>query len=318
MVDDRNTGEAMKRILVIGDAIADVYRAFEYRKTCPDAPGTPVGIQREIEVRPGGAANVAVNLAALAPVDCSIDLIAALDYDTAQAVKRLSARRVGLSESIVAASDEVLRKERIVIDGGFAARLDNILRVEPHIAGMLRVRIEQHLATFTPDLIVLSDYSGGALTDALIEVLRPHRHRLMVDTKRTDLECFSGSLLAKLNQQEHDRVLLVDHSPERYFKYYVVTCGALGARLHIRKIDPTHEYIAITNVARFPGRKVQAVDVCGCGDTFLAGLAAGLIRYDDVFEAVSFANCAAATVVTQQRTAVANLAETLEMTGREV
>jgi D-beta-D-heptose 7-phosphate kinase / D-beta-D-heptose 1-phosphate adenosyltransferase len=319
------------RILVIGDSISDVYREFEYRKQCPDSLETPVGLLWRHETRPGGAANVAVNLSALAPIDCHIDLISALDVETARSVKYHSLNRVNLASSIFLDQEQSLRKERIIFSGwddgnrDFVARLDNRTSIDPNNADYVRQSVKDYLTHCLPDLVVLSDYAGGVLTDALLKELDAVRDRLLVDTKKTDLSCFSGSLLVKLNSIEYQRVLLNDAMPESHFKYFVVTLGEMGARLIIRKgfgeqrlRFPHNALGSMAITADFKARDVEARDVCGCGDTFLAGIAAGLIRYSDPFEAVSFANAAAATVVVQPHTAIADLQKTLEMTGREV
>jgi D-beta-D-heptose 7-phosphate kinase/D-beta-D-heptose 1-phosphate adenosyltransferase len=333
----------VKRVLVIGDAIADVYREFEYKKPCPDAPDTPAAIQSSRDVRPGGAANVAVNLAALAP-DAAVDLVCVIGMEVARAVKAISSNRVDMHSSILVDDEQGLVKERILIGGmdsdrrSFVARLDNRRAVEPTDADYLADYLERYLVTRQPDLIVLSDYDGGALTERVMALLAPLRDRLIVDTKRTDLSCFSSggrsvisgvpesrSLFVKLNRDEHRRVLLHDPIPERNFMYFVVTRGAGDVTLTVYRdasdfsprgvsiMGSTSQTMRIHAVSG-----VDVVDVCGCGDTFLAGIAAGLLRYNDPYEAVAFANAAAADVVSKPRTAVASLEHTLELTGRTV
>ena len=300
----------------MGDAIADVYRTFEYRKQCPDSPGTPVGVELGVDLRPGGAANVALNVAALTR-DCKVDLIAVLDQDLARSIKSLSSNRVDMSHAVFVIDGPCLLKERIIIEGmegSFVARLDNMTRITLSAERSLEWHLAQYLSENDPDLILLSDYACGAFTPGVLESLLPFRDRLLVDTKETDLSIFSGSLLAKLNAGEYARVLERDHSPERHFKFFVVTRGDAGARLIINRSVPGG---SIVNSIDISARRVDAVDVCGCGDTFLAGLAAGLLRFDDPFEATTFANAAASTVVTQPRTAVADLRKTLESIGRE-
>ncbi len=336
----------MKRVLVIGDSIADVYRDFVYKKQCPDAPDVPAAIQSGYDLRPGGAANVAVNLAALAP-DISIDLASVLSPETARAVKRISSSRVDMYRSVIVDHDQSLVKERILINGmdsdrrSFIARLDNRRSIKRDFVESLEHLLDRYLAE-SPDveLVVLSDYDGGVLSERVLHLLAPFRDRLIVDTKRTDLSCFSSgerslvssvpsdrSLFAKLNEAEHRAVLLGDPLPERHFKYFVVTRGELGAKMIVyrdigrenRSSLKSETVImgSMSQVVSIPAASgVEAIDVCGCGDTFLAGIAAGLLRYNDPYEALSFANAAAATVVSQSRTAVASLQKALEMTGR--
>ncbi len=323
-----------RRILVIGDSITDIYRDFEYRKQCPDAPETPVGVSSCFDVRPGGAANVAMNIAALAPSGTTVSLISVIDNDLASAVHSLRTdadRVVYLGYCPSVSRQESIRKERITLkgcdiedgceegDGGLIIRLDNRSSIDREDSVLVCNSIRSYLESNDPELIVLSDYAAGVLTDELLAELAPFKDRLLVDTKRTDLSKFSGSLLVKLNSFEHRRVIVDDPLPQRHFTYYVVTRGEMGARLTVnRRDEDARRWPQLTSTTMdFSGHDVDAVDVCGCGDTFLAGLAAGLLRYHDACEAMSFANAAASTVVTQPRTAVADLRKTLEMTGRD-
>lgn len=305
----------MKRVLVVGDAISDVYRAFNYRKQCPDSPKTPVGIESGCVVRAGGAANVALNLVALSHQGYLVDFVSVMDDDCARVVKRHSRNLINLYYTLVVSPDESIRKERILLDGNMIARLDNRTTIDSSNAIGIEEILQEYLRNNRPDLIVLSDYNCGVLTDRVIELLRPHFDRLIIDTKRVDLSVFSGSLLVKLNAQEYGRVLETEGIPEQYFRFFVVTRGALGARLIIR--NEMEGNTTVVNTINIRAQPVDAVDVCGCGDTFLAGIAAGLLRFDDPFEAISFANAAAATVVTQPKTAIADLDKALEMIGRK-
>lgn len=332
----------MKRVLVVGDAIADVYREFEYRKQCPDAPSTPVAVHVRDDLRPGGAANVAVNLAALAP-DIAIDLISVLDVRTAFEVKFSGSSRVNMAWTLMVGSEQALCKERILISGmdadvrPFVARLDNRRQIEPSDVELIEENLQSYLGHYPDvDLILLSDYAGGVLNDRLLQVLAPFRDRLIVDTKRTDLSCFSSgdrapismvpeqrSLMVKLNQDEHRRVLLDESIPEKHFKYFVVTHGPGGTSMVLYRDAGELGYNdikimgAVSQTIRLKAIEgIDVRDVCGCGDTFLAGLAAGLLRFDDPYEALAFANAAAATVVSQPRTAVASLEETMRLIGR--
>jgi D-beta-D-heptose 7-phosphate kinase/D-beta-D-heptose 1-phosphate adenosyltransferase len=304
-----------KRVLVIGDSISDVYREFEYRKQCPDAPTVPVVVSVSDEVRPGGAANVAMNLSALLPDDYDVDLISVVDMDLLGSVRHA----VGVSDCVVVTRSMSLRKERVIVDGKLQTRLDNKTAVDPDDSLMVSERVAGYLTEKSPELIVLSDYAGGVLTDHLLSLLEPVKGRLLVDTKRPRLSCFSGSLAVKLNSIEHSRVLECDPSPERHATYYIVTRGEMGARLSLNHDDhdPRYRFRSITQSMVFRAFESEVVDVCGCGDTFLAGFTAGLIRYGDPCEAVKFANAASATVVSQRRTAVADLGMTLELIGRE-
>lgn len=308
----------MRRVLVVGDIITDVYRDCLFKKMCPDAPGVQAVIESSTEIVPGGAANVALNLAALAP-NALVDLIGVTSSDLAAVLKRRSGNRIGLDFiELVGNHADDLRKERICLDGAPLVRVDSRRRVNPFLREQVGHMIRDYLANHDPDLVVVSDYDGGSLygqsDDANLQLLLTMRDRLLVDTKISKLSVFEGTLLAKLNQTEWEQALMRDPIPERFFGTLIVTRGAAGADVIVRR--PVEGPLSVTHTIRVKGIPVDAVDVCGCGDTFLAGLAASLLGNSDPFTAAQFANAAAATVVTRPRTAVADREATLRMLGR--
>lgn len=301
----------MKRVLVIGDIISDVYRDTTFRKECPDAPGVRAVVDGAQEVRPGGAANVAVNLDALAP-GVTVDLIGATDATLLRSIRYLTNGRVSTWFTHITSTP--LIKERILVDGEFVLRLDNRVSVSPYDTEKVTDNLRNYLAECDPDLVVLADYAGGTVGIQALQTLLGMRERLLVDTKLIDLSLLSGTFLVKLNDSEHRTVLLSDHSPERHMENLVVTRGSRGAQL----IRYESGHPSVTHTLTAPGRgNGRPVDVCGCGDTFLAALAASFVGGNtDAFTALQFANAAASTVVTQERTAVADLQKTLKMLGR--
>jgi rfaE bifunctional protein kinase chain/domain len=305
----------VKRVLVIGDVIADIYRECFFKKMCPDAPTVKAVVESVTEVRPGGAANVAVNLASLSP-NTQISLIGTVDVRLARSIKQTSRNRVDMSHCTFA--DDAFSKERVLLDGEMLVRIDSGLRFNQHDAENVEYGLKEYLAECNPDLVVMSDYGAGSINETSLKILLDMRERLLVDTKMTDLSIFGSegrlTRLVKLNYDEWKTVVATEAAPERFFLSMVMTSGQGGANLSIRKDEGIR---SVTHTLRVEGHKVEAVDVCGCGDTFLAGLATSLLANEDDFSAVQFANAAAATVVTEPRTAVANRGLTLKLLGRD-
>ncbi len=301
----------MKRVLVIGDAFSDVYREFSFKKECPDAAGVNSYYQTSEEIRAGGAANVALNVAALAP-DCLVDLIAIVDDELARLIKVRSHSRVDMTKCVFSKS---LRKERVSLDGKFSLRLDTALRSTTFDAEILAYRLREYLRTQEPDAIVISDYASGVVTDQFLEVIRPYLDICFVDTKLIDLSVFRGCNMIKLNREEWSSCLMKDAAPEMFCNALIVTKGEEGAQLFVRhNLD---ERRSVTHTLSIRALDVPVVDVCGCGDTFLAGLVVSSLRSRDPFTAMQFANAAAATVVSLRRTEVADLKKTLVLLRRE-
>lgn len=305
----------MKRVLVIGDLIADVYHDVRTirGKFCPDAPDVPVTSFSREETRAGGAANVAANVAELVP-DAAVTLIGELSNDVRWALT-CAAPRVDLRYSWQGGYRGITKK-RLAVDDRLAMRIDRTER-DPNLQEMLLMRYEKYLEQNSPDLILLSDYGGGTVGPELLTRILADRDRLLVDTKSPDLSIFSDggpTFLVKLNEVEWKAVVERDAIPERHFSWMVVTKGAVGAELTWRRPAGAG---TLTHSMLFRSHDVPVVDVCGSGDTFFAGLAAGLLYEGDSFAATRWGNAAAATVVSQPRTGIASREKMFELLGKE-
>lgn len=297
----------MKRVLVVGDCFVDRYSPVTWKKSCPEALGAQVYVRsgdeadgdEDIVDVPGGAANVALSLVALSDGDLQVTLVGRMSTSAARLIKRLSGNRVDLE--FVQLCDQDLVKERLTLADGIVMRLDSFGRYSypydhPKLLDMGGWDHEDF------DAVILSDYAAGTVSDDLKQVLVDTFYdRLFVDTKDSRLERYHDSLLCKLNWDEAAAVK--DITPERFFRYYVVTQGALGATLSVHEEVSRGAYRVHSQT--LGGEQVPAVDVSGCGDTFLAGVVYyWLCMHPDMRDAVRFANVCAADVVRRPRTAV--------------
>jgi D-beta-D-heptose 7-phosphate kinase/D-beta-D-heptose 1-phosphate adenosyltransferase len=304
----------VKRVLVVGDVIEDVYERCTFRKMCPDAPNVSAVVRQSIDSRPGGAANVAANLCALS-ANARVSLIGELNAPMARDLKYRTKSRLDMSNCQFA--DEVqLSKRRIFNGDHMVLRVDRADHVGPFTQEMVFEQLKDYLANNNPDLILLSDYGHGTVGPEALGLLLGYRDRLLVDTKETDLSVFDGSLLCKLNFQEWQEVTRTEAAPERFFKYLVITQGAFGSTLKARRAF--NSKLSQTDEMHVRACEVTALDVCGCGDTFLAGLASSILQNGDPYTAMCFATAAAATVVTQSGTAVADRDAALRLLGLEI
>jgi D-beta-D-heptose 7-phosphate kinase/D-beta-D-heptose 1-phosphate adenosyltransferase len=127
------------------------------------------------------------------------------------------------------------------------------------------------------DAIIISDYNKGFLTYEHIEnIIRTVKCPVFIDTKKTDVERFQGAWV-KINELEYSRLTSECSG-------LIVTLGERGAKV------PHHEI-------HCPTKSVEVMDVCGCGDTFLAALAAQYLFTKDIEKAIIFANVAAGITV---------------------
>lgn len=289
----------MKRILVIGDSFFDVYSYFVYKKKCPDAQNISAYFLNSQLKRLGGAANVAINIASLTK-HVVVDFISAIDFNMAAELKKYN---VDVSSSVY--TEKAGEKNRIYLDGDISSRLDmNVIFNEEDING----KLTEYLSSHNPDLVVISDYSHGIISDSLLNIFEDHLKKVMiVDTKFKSLEQFNGCLAIKLNSDEYNSVLLSEHSPERFCKGLIVTLGENGVFIKLQK---KYSDVIKTDTLKIKSFATDIVDVCGCGDSFLAGMAASLIYGNDLISSMYFGNAAAANVISKSRTSVADYDET--------
>jgi bifunctional ADP-heptose synthase (sugar kinase/adenylyltransferase) len=128
--------------------------------------------------------------------------------------------------------------------------------------------------------IVISDYNKGYVTfDIASKIAKSVAGKIpiFVDTKKQDISCFSGCIL-KINKEEKNNLKKLPLEPYEL----IVTLGEDGAMWN-NKIYPT--------------KKSKLFDVCGAGDTFLAGLVFNYIQTSSLEDAILFANkCASISV----------------------
>lgn len=140
------------------------------------------------------------------------------------------------------------------------------------------------------DAVVVSDYNKGFLTYEHIQnLIHDFNGPIFIDTKKRNLEAFNGAYV-KINEKEFEEA-------ESHAWDMIVTLGAKGAML-----KGEHTNIVHTT------KKVDVVDVCGAGDTFLAALTYQYLVTNSIEEAIKFANKASSITVQH----VGNYAPTLE------
>ena len=289
-------------MLVVGDAMLDRYWDGSVDRISPEAPVPVLRVTRRYE-RPGGAANVAANLAALG---AAVSLIALVGDDA-------DGHRLGaLMDDAGVAFDRVVDPEwSTVAKIRCVARHHQMLRADfetPPPAAM-RARLAERFARALPvhDMVLLSDYAKGALSDcqSLIAAARAAGKPVLVDPKGADWTRYAGATLLKPNLAALDAQLGdVADEPTR-----ARLVDALRARLDCRHLLLTRGEDGMTlfddaGVTHQRAHVREVHDVTGAGDTVLATLAWRLSEGDDALQAMRWANVAAGLAVQAFGTAV--------------
>ncbi len=307
------------RLLVAGDVMLDRYWYGPTSRISPEAPVPVVRIDKD-ETRPGGAANVAVNIAALG---ATARLLGVVGRDDAADHLRRELSKQGVElEFEVAASDPTITKLRVLSRNQQLIRLDfeqPLLRE----GSFDRAQFLKHYiqALQQAQVVVLSDYGKGTLADAaeLVAAARTAGRTILVDPKGSDWRPYRGATLITPNLAELESVVgacpdqasivakgsrLCD---ELSLEALLVTRSEHGMTLLV----PDHEPLHLPTEAR------EVFDVTGAGDTVIAALGACLAAGEDFAQAARIANLAAGIVIGKLGTATASPAELRRVLRRQ-
>jgi D-beta-D-heptose 7-phosphate kinase/D-beta-D-heptose 1-phosphate adenosyltransferase len=318
------------RALVIGDAMLDTYLEGSAARLCSEGP-VPV-VRKTSELRnPGGAANTAANLAAL---EADVIFLSIIGRDFAGSLLRFALRERGVSDEWLVEDEQAstLHKMRILADGQYVVRFDD---EESHAftaesRKLLLARLEAALPSC--DVVVISDYCYGVLTDELLSRLKAlraaHPCPLLVDSK--DLYRFreAGATVITPNHLEA-RLLCPGHLVSRPSGVKASeTRPDLAEMEHIGRqllslIDT--EYAAITmagdgvlllgrrqDALHLPAHPVQHPNDIGAGDSFAAAMALTLGAGASIEDAARIGIDAASIAIARRGTAVVHYQELLQ------
>lgn len=294
-------------VLVCGDLMLDRYWHGATHRISPEAPVPVVRIDEQ-EDRPGGAANVALNIASLGGRVRLLGLVGA-DEEAGVLAALLQAHGVDCAFE-VSEGRRTITKLRVLSQHQQLLRMD----FEPARGGIGSLGPDS-LRKLAPRerVVVFSDYAKGALEHiaSLIEVARASGALVVVDPKGTDFSRYRGATVITPNQREFEaEVGYCATEAEMVEKAMMLaTTTRLDAVLVTRGEHGMSLIEASGRVTHLPTQARDVYDVTGAGDTVCAVLAAGLAAGFSMPEATRFANAAAGVVVAKLGTASVNLAE---------
>ena len=283
-------------VLVVGDVMLDRYWYGPTSRISPEAP-VPVVKVENIEERPGGAANVAMNIASLGATSRLVGLTG-ID-DAARALSQALANVNVKCDFVSVPTHPTITKLRVLSRNQQLIRLD----FEEGFSGVdpqpMHERIQQALGSI--GALVLSDYAKGALTSVqtMIRLAREAGVPVLIDPKGTDFERYRGATLLTPNLSEFEAVVgkcqdeaqIVERGMKLIAEFelsaLLVTRSEQGMTLLQPGRPPLH----------MPTQAQEVYDVTGAGDTVIGVLAATLASGNTLEEACYFANAAAGVVV---------------------
>lgn len=307
---------AQARVLVVGDVMLDRYWHGKATRISPEAPVPVVRVGNQ-EDRPGGAGNVALNIAALGAAASLVGIVGADEAGT-ELHDRLEAAGV-YCDFATCLEAPTITKLRVI------SQHQQLLRVDfeqDFTASAVDTFQAQALALLTQtQVLVLSDYSKGALqqTQALIQAAKKLGVPVVVDPKGNDFSKYRGATVITPNLSEFESIvghcasedalaangqqLLADLD----LQALLITRGENGMTLLRPDLPELH----------MPTRAQEVFDVTGAGDTVVAVLAAALAAGSPLDIGTALANLAAGLAVGKLGTAAISGPELRRAIARE-
>jgi D-beta-D-heptose 7-phosphate kinase/D-beta-D-heptose 1-phosphate adenosyltransferase len=284
------------KVLVVGDIILDQYIYGETNRISPEAP-VPVVRVTNTEERPGGAANVAINISSLG---INTQLLGITGQD--EASKRLEdiLSEKGVKCCFVHKDGyPTITKRRVLSQHQQLIRLDY---EEESTISAPEDLVEQYLQLLeSVDVVVLSDYAKGSLSNiqTFIKHASDRNVTVLVDPKSSDFSCYRHANILTPNLKELEAVVGSCKTDEQLISKaealrnnlqlnaLLVTRGEKGMTLLRANEQPLH----------LKAETHEVYDVTGAGDTVIAVLAASIASGYKLEQATFLANIAAGLVV---------------------
>ncbi len=312
-----NAGNDMrKKILVIGDAILDVYASGYVYKLLPDMPAPVFRESGEVTRRPGGAANTAVNLAAAGMETLFLSEVGD-DAEGKLLEKLLRDEGVKPDGVIIRKSRKTTRKLRYISnDFRLLMRADSEL-CEASDEGR-EEKICERVRSLSDgcSLLIISDYREGFLSGSavqrIIALAADSALPVFVDVRGFDPGRYRGATLLKPNRKGLASLTgLPADTPEEVSEAALRLCQLTGSRYVLATLDKDGMMLFDQKglVSSCKSLAVNAEDTTGAGDTALAYFAASYAEGRSFEESLRAASRAAALQVMHRGTGCIRLEE---------
>jgi D-beta-D-heptose 7-phosphate kinase/D-beta-D-heptose 1-phosphate adenosyltransferase len=303
------------RVVVVGDVMLDRYLMGDIERISPEAP-VPVVHVREQRDAPGGAANVAANVAAAGAM---ATLVGVVGKDGEGDALRTRLGSLGVSDAAlhISAARPTTTKTRVVARGQQVCRIDQEVDGPLDAEDAAAVEAMAHATLAGAHALLLEDYDKGTLAPhfvaRLMDRARQARLPVVVDPKFRQFFAYSGATVFKPNSRELAAALGagVDLAHLQALEaawrrlgadHLLVTLGADGMAI----------VSGMGQVRRVRSRARQVFDVSGAGDTVTAWLGLMLAAGATIEEAAELANAAAGAEVAKAGVATVTCVEVVE------
>ncbi len=290
------------RILVVGDVMIDEYYWGSMDRISPEAPVPVIALHKK-EQRPGGAANVALNLLSLG-IKTDIAAVVGKDHHGKLLKELLNIQGISNTIFIEDAQRQTTCKTRVL------ARNQQVLRIDDEVTHELPVAAQKqfikkvcdYIVQHKPDAIIFEDYDKGLLNETIITAIIQKALSLNiitgVDPKKNNFAYYRQVTLFKPNARELNEALHLQIKPElnSLEEASVKLRQLLECKNILITLSEHGVYYSGTKKGILHAHKRDIADVSGAGDTVIAVAVAAMALNYNIEEAAKFANLAGGLV----------------------
>lgn len=309
-------------VLCVGDVMVDHFIHGTIERISPESP-VPVLRAETSQTYPGGAANVARNIAALGG-RCT--LIGVVGNDAAAKTLRADLDAIAGIQTRFVADD----RRRTIEKKRFVAQNQQVLRVDTEEASPISDKDAEDLLTLVADtigehdILVLSDYAKGVLTDAVIAkaiaLARGRGIKIVVDPKSPALSRYRGASVITPNSREIAAATGIDPSQGDAMAARAAAQAAAQAGVDAVLLTRAEKGMTLAQTGetsvQIQSDVHEVFDVAGAGDTVVAALALMLGAGSDLESAARVSNVAAGIAVGRHGTSTVSQSDLLDALSR--
>ena len=308
------------KVLCVGDLILDHYVHGNIDRISPEAPIPVLKADDRNYNIVGGCGNVARNICS-ANSKCHLISIVGNDNDGLK-IREIIKEIKNLTFNLIIDKNRcTTKKTRYVCENQQILRVDN--EIESPISKVLETKIIKLLKNKINDydVIVLSDYNKGVLTDTLIKkiikIAQHFKKILIVDPKKKDFSVYAGATFItpnfkelkssintfNINSKNNDDNLVIKLSKQIINKF------KFKAVITTRSSDGISVVTDVGSFFHLPSEAKEVFDVSGAGDTVLAYLSTSISKGKSLESSVKISNIAAGLAVGKFGTSVVSIGE---------
>ena len=290
-----------KKAIVVGDVMIDAYMMGKVDRISPEAP-VPVVSVTDMKYRLGGAANVALNIAAFG---AEVYLCSIIGNDAKGLIFKQLLKENNLPDNGIISSENRKTTTRIISGGQHLLRIDDedASQISDELKEILMFRISHIIENEHIDVLVFEDYDKGLLSPDIIHritmLCRQNKIKVTVDPKKRNFDAYKYVTMFKPNLKEFCEGCKIERSTDTETLKPHAKEFMQKNNIDILMVTLSENGILICTQKRYvhiPAQIRDIVDVSGAGDTVISVASLLLTATEDVEEIARISNLAGGIV----------------------